>query len=108
TLPENFILSTDLDYATTTGLASGYNQNYFLWNASLSKQVFKNKRGELKLSINDILNQNTNVSRNTADNYIEDVRNLTLRRFAMLSFTYNLNRMGGKGTQAPQTPRIRN
>ncbi|MBD0350653.1 MAG: outer membrane beta-barrel protein [Flavisolibacter sp.] len=101
TLPENFILSTDLDYATNTGLASGYNQSYFLWNASLSKQVFKNKRGELKLSINDILNQNTNVSRNTADNYIEDVRNLTLRRFAMLTFTYNLNRMRGKSTQAP-------
>ncbi|MBD0295542.1 MAG: outer membrane beta-barrel protein [Flavisolibacter sp.] len=101
TLPENFILSTDLDYATNTGLASGYNQSYFLWNASLSKQVFKNKRGELKLSINDILNQNTNVSRNTADNYIEDVRNLTLRRFAMLTFTYNLNRTGGKSTQAP-------
>jgi hypothetical protein len=91
TFPHGFILSMYADYTAYTGRLDYFNQNYIMWNASLSKELFKNKRGELKLSVNDILNQNINVSRNTLDNYIEDVRNTTLRRFAMLTFTYNLN-----------------
>jgi len=96
TAPKNFILSTDLDYTFNTGRTDGYNQNFALWNASLAKQVFKNKRGEIKFSVNDLLNQNISVNRNTGTNYIEDVRNLTLRRYFMMTLTYNINRMGGK------------
>ena len=50
TLPKNFILSTDFDYTFNTGRTDGYNQNFALWNASFAKQVFKNKRGEIKAS----------------------------------------------------------
>ena len=96
TLPKDFILSTDVDYTFNTGLASGYNQNYAIWNAGLAKQIFKNKRGEIKASVYDILNQNTSISRTVDLNYIQDVRNTTLKRFFMLTFTYRINRMGGR------------
>jgi hypothetical protein len=93
TFPHDFIFSTNADYTSYTGRSGGFNQNYVIWNASISKQLFKNKRGELKILINDILNQNRNVTRNVFDNYIEDVQNSTLRRFAMLMFTYNLRQL---------------
>ena len=96
TLPKDFIISTDVDYTFNTGLARGFNQNYAIWNAGLAKQIFKNKRGEIKASEFDILNQNTSISRTIDKNYILDVQNTTLKRFFMLTFTYRINRMGGR------------
>ncbi|MFL5808322.1 MAG: outer membrane beta-barrel protein, partial [Flavisolibacter sp.] len=95
TFPKGFILSSDFDYTFNTGRTDGYNQNYAMWNGGLAKQVLKNKRGEIKASVFDILDQNTNVTRNIGSNYIEDVENSTLQRFFMLTFTYHINRMGG-------------
>jgi hypothetical protein len=94
--PGNFVLATDFDYTFNTGRTDGYNQNFALWNASFGKQLFKNKRGEIRASVFDILNQNVSISRNVGPNYVEDVRNMTLQRFFSLSFTYHINRMGGK------------
>jgi len=65
-----------------------------LWNASISKQVMHFSRGEIKLSVNDILNRNVGISRSTNQNYIEDRRVNGLRRFFLLSFTYSLSKTG--------------
>jgi hypothetical protein len=96
TLPKNFILATDVDYTFNTGLASGFNQNFAIWNASIAKEVFKTKRGEIRASVFDLLNQNTSVYRTVNDNYVQDVQNLTLKRYFLLTFSYKINRMGGR------------
>lgn len=101
TMPKGFILSTDIDFTAYTGRSDGFNQQFTMWNASLGKQLFKSKKGELKLSVFDILNQNVSLTRNTSDNYVEDIQTNVVQRFVMLSFTYNINRMGGKNMPGP-------
>ncbi len=87
------------------GLSQNYNANYVLWNLSIGKKMFKNKRGELKLSVFDVLNQNSNVSRNVTEFYIEDIKSNVLQRYAILTFTYNLRNFRMNAGEEPTEER---
>ncbi|HEX7845781.1 MAG TPA: outer membrane beta-barrel protein, partial [Chitinophagaceae bacterium] len=93
-LPKNFFLSSDFTYTMNTRRAEGFNTNIPIWNASFSKQFLKYNRGEIKLSVADLLNKNVNISRNAGQSYVEDREVNTLRRFFLLSFTYSLTKSG--------------
>lgn len=93
-VPGGIVLRTDLSHQYFGGLAEGFNQNFLLWNAALGKKLFRNERGEIALSMNDLLNQNRNISRSVTETWIEDSWTNALTRFVMLSFTYNLRHFG--------------
>ena len=73
---------------------SGFSSKVPLWNAAISKQMLHFSRGELKLSVHDILNKNVRINHNANQNYVEDSRVNSLRRFFLLSFTYSLSKTG--------------
>ena len=93
-LPRGFFFASDFTYSINNQHAAGFNAKVPLWNASLSKQVLHFNRGEIKFSVNDILDRNVGISRSTNQNYIEDSRVNNLRRFFLLSFTYSLSKTG--------------
>jgi hypothetical protein len=96
-LPGGFTFETNIDYTKNTGRSAGYNNSFVLWNAAIAKSFLKNKRGEIRFSTNDILNQNSGLTRNTNGNYVEDTRYTVLQRYALLTFTYSLNKFGNIG-----------
>ncbi len=93
-LPKRFFFSTDFMYTINTQRSAGFNYKVPLWNASISKQMLKFNRGDLKFAVRDLLNKNIGINRSSNSNYIEDSRVLNLRRFFSISFTYSLNKVG--------------
>ncbi len=91
------VFRTSMANQLFSGLADDFNQNFWLWNAAIAKKLFKNERGELQLSVFDLLEQNNSIQRNVTDAFIEDVENAVLQRYVMLTFTYQLRNFGSPG-----------
>jgi len=91
-LPAAFYLTTSFTYLVNSQRTAGFNTHIPLWNAAFSRQFLRFNRGELKLSVYDLLNKNVGISRTSNQNYIEDNRTKNLQRFFLLSFTYSLSK----------------
>lgn len=96
-LGKGLVIQTDLTHQQYTGLADSFNQQFTLWNMAFAKKILKKQAGELKLTVFDLLKQNTSIARNTTATYLEDVNSLVLKQYFMLSFTYTLRAFGMGG-----------
>ena len=64
-----------------------------MWNASISRNLFRDDRAEITLRLNNLLDQRHRVSRIVHENNaIEDSRVLMRGRFVLLELKYHLNR----------------
>ncbi|MEO9004115.1 MAG: TonB-dependent receptor [Ginsengibacter sp.] len=93
---KGMFLQNDLSNESYKGLTDGFNQDYWLWNMAIGQKFLKDQKGELKLSVFDLLNQNKSITRNVTESYVQDQINDVLKQYFMLTFTYKL-RTFGKG-----------
>ncbi|MCS7020049.1 MAG: outer membrane beta-barrel protein [Cytophagales bacterium] len=90
-LPLDFRLNVDYDYFLFTSRTTDFRQSLPLLNASVSK-VFLKGAGELKVAVNNLLDQSLGVSQQADVNYLQQTVVNNLGRFVMVSFTYSLNK----------------
>ena len=104
-IPNVINISTDARYTFYYGYNSEYNAPRLVWNAEISKQVFKNQF-TIALKAYDILNQSRNTYRARSGAYVQDTQNNTLGRYIMLSLTYRFGTFGGQrgGQRGPGGP----
>jgi hypothetical protein len=91
-LPKDFVFESRLDYWIYKSPTTGFKQELPLLNASLSKLIFKDKSGEIKLAVVNLLNTKVGVEQQTSANFLSNSTIMTLGRYTMFSFTYNLNK----------------
>ncbi len=98
-LPGKFQLSTNANYQYNSKTET-FDQNFSrgIINASLNKLFLKEQTLKLSLSGNDLLNQNTGFNRNVSGNLITQSNYTTIRRYFMLSLSYEFNKVGADKT----------
>lgn len=89
---KGLIVNTSLSQTSYAGLSSIYNQTIYLWNGSIGYKFLKNKLLQVSISANDILNQNTSITRTVTDTYIEDSQTEVLRRYFMVNLQLNIRK----------------
>ena len=86
--PFGMVISTDLNFSSTSGYSTGYDTKQWIWNGSIAYQFLANKEASIQLSVYDILGQQKNITRTQTASYIQDAIYNSLGRYGMLTFTY--------------------
>ena len=104
TIPGGLNIISDLDYNWYNGYTTPQ-EDEFVLNAEITKLLFKNTC-TIALKAYDIFAQSKNLSVTDASNYHQEVRNNTLGRYIILSFTYRFGTFGGSkgGMRGPGGP----
>ncbi|HEY4205212.1 MAG TPA: outer membrane beta-barrel protein [Puia sp.] len=98
-LPLKFFVHADADVNLRQKTAVFYtNLNTTLLNVALGKKFLKNDALVIRLSGNDLLNQNIGFNRSTNSNFISQNTFSTIKRYFMLSAVWNFTKAG---TPAP-------
>lgn len=92
--PIGVILNSDVRFTGTTGYAEGMNVNQWLWNASISYQMLRDKSLTLSLKGYDLLNQRASISNSPNAQYTDNVSVNTLSRYFMATLSWKFNTFG--------------
>jgi hypothetical protein len=92
TVLKNYQLSGSFELLQYENKNNNYSQTIPLLNLSISRFMLKNKAGELKFAVNNLLDKALGVTQTANLNYIERQTTNSLGRIFMVSFTYALNK----------------
>jgi outer membrane receptor protein involved in Fe transport len=102
---KSYTFNGTFTYTMSNTISTGYKLNVPILNLSVSRLVFKNQAGEVKLGVNNALNKSQSVQQTVDVNTgsLTTTRYNNLGRYFMVSFTYalnkNLNPAAGRGGQ---------
>jgi hypothetical protein len=93
-LPWKLKVGTEGNYSFS-GKTESFNEDFerFIINVAFTKSFAKNNQFNIILQGNDLLNQNQGFSRFAADNRLTQTTYTTIRRYFLLSFTWDFNKM---------------
>lgn len=89
---KHFSFSANFDYLVYENREQDFNQRIPLLNISVSRFILQNKKGEIRLAVNNLLDKVLGVSQTADINYIEQVTSNSIGRYFMLSFIYSVNK----------------
>ena len=97
TAPWGTSLTTDIGMSSRRGYSSAeMNTNELLWNAQVSHSFLRGRALTVMLEVNDILGQQTNISRTIDALMRTDSRHNAIYQYGMLRVVYRFNILGGK------------
>lgn len=109
--PFGLVINSDLSFTGTNGYSAGYDQNQWMWNASIAYQFLKGKEATVSIKGYDLLQQRKSIMRTVSATTIDDTSYNSLTRYFMISFSYRFNtfgsgnqpadRNGGRGPGGP-------
>jgi hypothetical protein len=71
------------------------NTNLVIWNASLSKKIFKKETGKISFFANDMLDDNKGFTRTINNTFISDDRFQRISRYFLLKFEWSFSKAPG-------------
>jgi len=95
-LPGGLEAATDINADLRERInAFATNTNLVIWNARLTKKLFKKDAGKLSLVANDILDDNKGFTRSINSSFISDDRFQRISRYFLLKFEWPFNQSPG-------------
>lgn len=93
--PKHFVFGNDFSYTYNSNISDGFKKDFYLLNTSLGYNFMDDKL-LFKVKVYDVLNQNQSAVRYINPESIQDIQNTVLKRYAMFSLTYKIEKFGGK------------
>jgi hypothetical protein len=93
-LPLKFGAGSNVDYTYNAATPTFSAEHLTKWNAYIFKTFLKDDKLKISMSVNDLLNQNTNFTRGISGNTTTQTNTTGIRRFFMLSVTWDFTKFG--------------
>ena len=95
----NLNLGTDISMQSRRGYSGTYNRNDLIWNANASFSFLKGNAGTIQIQYYDILNDESNVTRNITTTGRTDTKNNNIHSYIMVHLILRANVFGTRAAR---------